>query len=280
MAMKKLSIDPSQIDHALIKQAVRIIAKGGIAALPTETVYGLGCRSDKSNIVDKLYAIKQRSKDKPFSLALHSISDVISNYFDTLPPFGYRLIERFWPGPLTLIYYTPEGKTIGIRVPCQSVTSEILRELKVPLCFPSANLSGDQEAVTASEVEANFSEKIDLLVDSGKCIYSKPSTIVDLTLKPFKVAREGVIGEKDIAAVFFRKRILFICTGNSCRSPMAEFLLQKYLAEERIYFNERYEIISAGISATNDMKAAPAVVNILKDKEENFLQDGEFRSIE
>ncbi len=139
--------------------------------------------------------------------------------------------------------------------------------------LPSANISGQPEALTAAEVESAFDGKIDLIVDGGKCDYAQASTVLDLTFKPFKVVREGVVSEKDIARVFIRKRVLFVCTGNTCRSPMAQFLLEKYLASERAYFNDRYEIVSRGISAVAGSLPASFAINILKDKEDLSAQD-------
>lgn len=268
-----MRIDSDHIDYSLVKQAAEIISQGGIVALPTETVYGLGGRADKKEVVDKLYALKRRPKDKPLSFVLDSADKAIRNYFDIFPPFGYRLIEKFWPGPLTIIYYTSEDKKIGVRVPSHVVANAVLRMLNFPIYLPSANISGEKEAVNASQVESIFDGKIDLIVDSGNCKYSQSSSVVDLTQKPFKVLREGVISEDEIVKVFIKKRILFVCTGNSCRSPMAQFLLEKYLQQTKVYFKERYEIISRGISAFAGMKASLPTVNILKEKEGIDIHD-------
>ena len=265
--MNKIFIDPKKIDKSLIKKAAQSISKGNIVAFATETVYGLGVLADRKDAVEKLYAVKGRPKNKPFSIALGSIGLAVRGYFDTLPPFGYRLIERYWPGPLTIVYYTPQDKKIGIRIPGHIVANEILRELDSPVYLPSANLSGQKEAVSADEVEATFAGKIDLIVDSGTCAYSKPSTVVDITYKPYKVLREGVVSGNDIARVFVRKRILFVCTGNTCRSPMAQLLLEKYLAKEKAYFQDRYEVISRGISAFTGSPAAESTRSILAEKE-------------
>lgn len=265
--MRKISIDPKDIDHSLLQQAVEIIRKGGIVALPTETVYGLGVCAGKRNAVNRLYALKKRSREKPLSIALSSINKAISEYFDTLPPFGYRFMEKFWPGPLTIIYYSCGNNKVGVRIPANTITNEILNKLDDAVYLPSANVSGQKEAMSAPEVEAVFDDQLDLIVDGGVCAYSRPSTVVDLTNRPFQVLREGVVSEKDITHVFIKKRIMLVCTGNSCRSPMAQFLLHKYLKEVRPYFEGRYEIISRGISAPQGLAAAPSVVSILKDHE-------------
>ena len=266
--MRKIFIDPNSIDYALIKTAAQILSKGGVVALPTETVYGLGGCTDKKDVVNRLYELKKRPKDKPFSFALDNVSEVINSYFDTLPPFGFRLIENFWPGPLTIIYYTPKNKKIGVRVPSHIITNEILRELNKAIYLPSANISGQKEALKASEVQDIFNGDIDLIVDGGDCPYAKSSTVVDLTIKPFEVLREGAISSRDIVKTFITKRVLFVCTGNSCRSPMAEFLLKKYLSEKKPYLKDRYEIISAGISAFSGSAISSLVAQVLNDKED------------
>lgn len=278
--MKKIFIDPSNIDLALVKEAVESLSQGKIVALPTETVYGLAARADKQDLADKLYALKERPKDKPFSLALGSIDEVFKGYFTVFAPFVYRLLEKFWPGPLTIVYYTKDDKKVGIRVPTHGVTAKILQALGMAVYLPSANISGQREAVTAKEVEAAFEQGVDLIVDSGPCTFSKSSTVLDLTQKPFKVLREGVVSEADIARVFIKKRILFVCTGNSCRSPMAQYLLIKALGESKLYFKDRYEIISRGISAFEGSKVSKEVVDILETKEDIKIRNFSAKSLD
>jgi tRNA threonylcarbamoyl adenosine modification protein (Sua5/YciO/YrdC/YwlC family) len=265
--MRKVSVDVHTLDYSLIEEAADIISQGGVVALPTETVYGLAARADKEEVVDRLYRIKDRPRDRAFTFVVGSVEKALEEYFSTLPPFGYRLIEKHWPGPLTIVYYNKNGEKIGVRVPSHIVTREVLKRISFPVYLPSANISGEKEATTASEVETTFADKIDMVVDGGSCEYCRSSTVVDLTRYPFQVLREGVVAEQDIISVFARKRILFVCTGNTCRSPMAEFLLKKMLAEERPYFNERYEIISRGIYAFTGTPASPIVVDILREKE-------------
>jgi len=265
--MEKLYIDPNNVDFSLIKKSAQALREGKIVAFPTETVYGIGCRADKKDAVSRLYAIKKRPKDKPFAVALGGIQEPIEKYFSVLTPFGYRLIEKFWPGPLTIIYYNQKDEKVGVRVPSHIVANEILKELNLAVYLPSANISGQKEAVSASEVETAFGDNVDLIVNSGTSAYSQASTVVDLTYSPFKILREGTVSEKGIITTFVRKRILFVCTGNICRSPMAQFLLEKYLSHERSHFDIRYEIISRGIGASEGLKADPNVVNLLKEKE-------------
>lgn len=236
-------------------------------ALPTETVYGLAGCSDNKSAVEKLYKVKGRPKAKEFTYALADKEKVKEYYFSTLAPFGYRLMEKFWPGPLTVIYYSPQAKKVGIRIPSHPVAYKVLKELDKPVFLSSANISGQKELSSPSEIEDAFKEEIDLIVESPAQRMTKPSTILDLTYYPFKVVREGDITKRDIVNTFIQKRILFVCTGNTCRSPMAQFLFKKYLEEAKPYLKNRYEIISRGISAVDGIGASSYVVDMLKEKE-------------
>lgn len=274
--MKKIEINSADIDYSAVRLVADVISAGGIVAIPTETVYGLAALTEHKKAVERLYTLKNRSPESPFTVAIDDPDRALKEYFITLPPFGYRLIEKFWPGPLTIIYYSLNGEKVGIRVPAHLATREILHQLKKGVYLPSANISGEKEAISASEVEAVFGNKIDLLVDGGDSLYKKSSTIVDLTFSPFKVVRDGVIPERQIIETFIKKRILFVCTGNSCRSPMAQFLLEKYLDRAKPYLKGRHEIISRGTSTLGGLRVSSAVNDILLEQEE--IEVGNFSS--
>jgi len=265
--MKKIVIDPDKIDYALVDEAAQAIIGGKVVAFSTETVYGLAARADKAGMAEKLYALKQRPPNKAFTLALAGVQAALDGYLSLMPPFGYRLVEKFWPGPLTIIYFSPKGDSLGLRVPSDRVGQNILARVGVPVYLPSANLSGHKDSVTAAQVESEFDGNIDLIVDSGPCEYGRTSTVVDMTFQPFRIAREGVIPESDIVETFIRKRLTFVCTGNTCRSPMAEMLLKKYLAQQNPFAGQRYEIISRGIAATSGHPASGEAIEILREKE-------------
>lgn len=265
--MEKVTINQNDLRKSSIKKAAKMIAKGKIVAIPTETVYGLAARADRKDAVERLYSLKKRSIDKPFSIVLADKNIAADKYFLTLPPFGYRLIEHFWPGPLTIVSYRKTEGKVGIRIPSNSVTNSILQQLDFPVFLPSANLSGQKEATSASEVEEIFDGNIDLIVDAGGINYKKPSTVIDLTYKPFKILREGVISEKEIVSIFIKKRLLFVCTGNRCRSPMAEYLLRAYLQKEKRASSQRYQIISAGTFAPEGAQPPQYLQKIMKSEE-------------
>ncbi|MDD5195205.1 MAG: L-threonylcarbamoyladenylate synthase [Candidatus Omnitrophica bacterium] len=265
---KKVFIDPNDIDLSILKGIVRIALGGGIVAIPTETVYGLAICAGNTEAINRLYEIKNRPQQKLFSYAVSDASSVVEKYFDTLTPFGYRLMEKFWPGPLTVIYYSADNKKIGVRVPAHPVAQKFIELVGQKVFLPSANISGSPEKISADEVGLEFGDKIDVIIDSGAPAYGKPSTVVDLTLHPFKILREGVISEKEIIDIFVVKRILFVCTGNTCRSPMAHLIFKKYLDEKEPYLKERYEVISGGVSAFDGSPVSSQVASILKEKED------------
>lgn len=263
--MKKISILPEDIDYSLIREVKEVILKGGIVALPTETVYGLAVLATDKTAVEKLYGVKKRVPSKPFTLQFPDVEEALAQ-FSILPPYGYRLIEKLWPGPLTIIFYSSKGEKIGVRVSSHKILRLILKEVGQPVYLPSANISGEKETLSAEEVEKIFDNKIDLIVDGGKPLYGKSSTVVDLTYHPFKIVREGVVSSRQIVDTYIKKRLVFVCTGNTCRSVIAEYLLKKYLAEYDYYLGERYEIISRGISAPEGTPATGQIVELLREE--------------
>lgn len=267
--MEKLLVEGKNLTDAGIEKAVAILAQGGVIAFPTETVYGIAARADKDIAVNRLYSLKGQRQDKPFSIALGDPRLALSRYFLPLDPFGYKLVENFWPGPLTIVYYQKEeaDKKIGIRIPDHFIASQILKRIDFPIFLPSANRSNQKEALAGSEVEAIFGSSIDLIIDAGKVEHKKPSTVVDLTYKPFKILREGAVSEQEIAAIFITKRILFVCTGNSCRSPIAEYLLREYLKREKGALAQRYQIFSAGIAANQGASPSSKSQKIMSEYE-------------
>ncbi|MDD4955737.1 MAG: L-threonylcarbamoyladenylate synthase, partial [Candidatus Omnitrophica bacterium] len=124
--MKRINIDNANVDSLIIDEAVTAILKGGIVAMPTETVYGLAVDPDNESSLKKLYEVKQRPDNFPLSLAFANKEVALGEYFSVLPPFGYRLAEKFWPGPLTIIYFDKAENKIGVRIPSDPVANRIL----------------------------------------------------------------------------------------------------------------------------------------------------------
>ncbi|MFA4889913.1 MAG: L-threonylcarbamoyladenylate synthase [Candidatus Omnitrophota bacterium] len=256
---KILKIGPARINSEDIGFAASVLANGGLVIIPTETVYGIAANLNDAKAMERLFSIKQRPKDKPFSLHIANKKKV-EQYAQDLPVSAYKLMEKFWPGALTIILKAKAGGTIGIRFPSNLIAQEIIARADVPVVCPSANLRGKPAAIDFSEALEDLSGLVDLAIDSGKTTLGAESTIVDLTVQPPKVIREGCLKREQIEAVLSKKSILFVCTGNSCRSVMAEAWLKKNLKEKN---RQDVEVSSAGILSSEATLASRSTIEIL-----------------
>ena len=212
----------------IIREAGEILRKGGVVALPTETVYGLAASRDLPEAQLRLIRLKNRPPAKPFTLHLPDTSDLF-RHVSGLNGFARRLVERYWPGPLTLVLESVTGEPVGIRVPGLELTRKVLKAAEVPIVIPSANPAGAEAARTAAEVMGYYENEIDLVIDDGRCKIGDPSTVVRVLGDGIEVARTGIITEEDIYNTACRK-VLFVCSGNTCRSPMAEAVFKHLMA--------------------------------------------------
>jgi L-threonylcarbamoyladenylate synthase len=191
-------------DSGAIRYAANVLQRNGLVAFPTDTVYGVGALAFQAEAVEKLYTIKERSKEKAIPVLIAHPAD-LKRVAGELTPTAQRLAEKFWPGPLTLVVSKqpslPEAvsaaATVGVRVPDQPLTQQLL-ELTGPLAVTSANLSGAPAALTADEVLAQLSGRIELLLDGGRVLGGQPSTVVDCSGATFTILRVGPISASDI----------------------------------------------------------------------------------
>lgn len=184
-----------------IAQAADILKSGGIVAFPTDTVYGLGAVCTDDSAVRKLFDAKGRDEGKPLSILVSDISEVGLLALE-VPEKAKRLMEKYWPGALTVILKKrPEiserisaGKeTIGIRMPDLPAAVQLIRKAGHPLAAPSANTSGKRSSVTAEDVKEDLLGKVEMILDGGACPVGVSSTVVDLTGDEPVILREGVI---------------------------------------------------------------------------------------
>ncbi len=191
-----------------VAAAAEILKNGGLVAIPTETVYGLGANGLDPRAVAKIFVAKGRPQDNP--LILHVADpEQMELFAHDIPDEAYLLAEKFWPGPLTMILpardivpRTTTGglDTVGIRCPDNAVTRAIIRAAGVPVAAPSANNSGKPSTVTAEHVLHDHDGKIDAVVDDGHCRVGVESTIVDLTERPARLLRPGGITPEELTA--------------------------------------------------------------------------------
>ena len=189
--------------------AADIIKQGGLVAIPTETVYGLGADGLNEAAVAKIFEAKGRPQDNPLILHISGPQE-IERYCHHIPQAAYDLAEKFWPGPLTMVLparssvpkRTTGGlSTVAVRCPDSAVTREIIRMAGVPLAAPSANISGKPSTTTADHVRHDHDGRIDAIVDGGECRVGVESTIVDLTERRPRLLRPGGITPEQLLEV-------------------------------------------------------------------------------
>ena len=192
-----------------VAAAAAIVRGGGLVGIPTETVYGLGANGLDGAAVGRIFQAKGRPQDNPLILHIPE-AEWLRRYCKNIPPAAWRLAERFWPGPLTMILQrkvnVPNAvtcglDTVGIRCPDHPVTLAIIRAAGVPVAAPSGNLSGRPSPTCARHMEEDMDGKIDAIVDGGPCGVGVESTIVDLTAPVPRLLRPGGLPLEDLRAV-------------------------------------------------------------------------------
>lgn len=182
-----------------ISEAAAILRSGGLAGIPTETVYGLGANGLDPEAVRRIFEAKGRPQDNP--LILHILdASWLERYCRNIPPAAYVLAEKFWPGPLTMVLRRRENvpnavtcglDTVGVRCPDHPVTLAVIREAGVPIAAPSGNLSGRPSPTCARHMLEDMEGRVDAIVDGGPCCVGVESTIVDLTTPIPRLLRPG-----------------------------------------------------------------------------------------
>jgi L-threonylcarbamoyladenylate synthase len=188
-----------------INKTAKLVAEsllaGQVIAYPTETVYGLGCDATNRQAVERIYAIKQREAGKPMLVLVSSLK--MASEFLEVSKLAKRLAKEYWPGPLTIVLKVKEQmreslgrETVGVRVSSHPLALAIVKKIKRPLISTSANLSGQEPAVSMEDVVSYFSGDgpgPDMLIDGGQLAEAMPSTILDLSGDVPKVLREGSV---------------------------------------------------------------------------------------
>jgi len=287
MQTKVVKLDAAKPNIAKIKEAAGLLDAGGLVAFPTETVYGIACRVETASLI-KLDNLKGRDPDgyatgKYYTLHISKKTDV-KKYVPSIGLKAQKLIRNGWPGPLTIVFELDDqdikkqqtnfdkevfeslykDNSIGIRCPENRIASTLLWLTHSPVVAPSANITGQSPAVDAEQVLAQFSGQIELLLDAGPCKYKKSSTVVKVGKKGLQILRPGVYSQADLEALS-EVKFLFVCTGNTCRSPMAKGIFSKYLAEKlgcEVDHLEKmgYKVLSASVMDMAGSSASPEAI--------------------
>lgn len=201
MKTRYIKVDRKNPDKTVLVEAARILASGGLVAFPTETVYGLGANGLDAGAVAGIYQAKGRPSDNPLILHIHDAASVL-HLARTIPANARALMEKFWPGPLTIIFerqgIVPDAvtgglNTVAVRLPASPIARELIRMSGVPVAAPSANVSGRPSPTTAEAVLADLNGKIDVVIDGGPCAIGVESTVIDCTTPVPTLLRPGGI---------------------------------------------------------------------------------------
>ncbi len=263
----------------MIEKVIEILRNGGVVAIPTETVFGLIADARNKDAVERIYEIKERPREKPFTVFVPDKS-----WITQLGSYGHpgvkKLIDKFMPGPITLVLkakpdapsavVSDEGK-IGIRIPDHPVVRDILSRIDFPLASTSANISGKPPLFSHKDVEAHLGDRVDFVFPQD-ADGNLPSTVLDVSDKVPVLKRKGPVSLLDIEETIGDEikfsedlimTVIFLCTGNTCRSPMAAWILKNKLGSDLLL---NVDVVSRGTDAMNGMPMNELAIEVLVEK--------------
>ncbi|OGH17782.1 MAG: threonylcarbamoyl-AMP synthase [Candidatus Levybacteria bacterium RIFCSPHIGHO2_01_FULL_40_15b] len=184
-----------------IEKAIEILKGGGIVIFPTDTAFGIGCRIDDERAVKRLFEIRKRPKEKAVPILASSIR-MVHEYVEIIDLDILELMKKYWPGGLTLVLNcrtekVPNlvrggGETVGFRIPNHGSLLKVITKVGVPILGPSANFAGGKTPFASSDLDPNLLGKVDFVL-RGRCKIKKPSTVLDATVRPWRVIRQGAV---------------------------------------------------------------------------------------
>ena len=210
MAARTITIDPTRIDPDLVAAAADLLRSGHLVAIPTETVYGLGCNALDPDAVAAVFAAKGRPGTDPLIVHVDDADMAASIVDGDLPALAVELMTRFWPGPLTMILpkhaqvpdsVTSGGPTVGVRCPGHPVARAIITAAGVPIAAPSANRFGRISPTSASHVADELGDRIEMIVDAGRADHGLESTVVAVEKEHVVVLRDGAVTREALASI-------------------------------------------------------------------------------
>ncbi len=201
-------VDAEHPDESLVQRAAEVVCSGGLIVYPTETLYGIGADATNPLAIRRVAGAKRRSESKPILVIVNSY-EMLKPFVDTIPISAELLMEKFWPGPLTLVFkasrLVPDEisvgtGTIGMRIPSNKLCMMLVAAAGVPLTSTSANIVGEKPARTIQMIRKSLAG-IDLYLDAGEIPESLPSTVVDVSTGVPRVLRHGAIANEKIQQV-------------------------------------------------------------------------------
>ncbi|MEW6510587.1 MAG: L-threonylcarbamoyladenylate synthase [Bacteroidota bacterium] len=201
-----MKVNPQDPEDRVLVLAAEVLQAGGIVVYPTETLYGIGANAWNAQAVRKVRALKGRGQDKPILVVVHDL-DMVRGLTTEISLEAQVLMRALWPGPLTLVFpaahdvpveLTAGTGTIGIRIPSSAMSVSLARFCGYPLTSTSANPSGDTSHSTIAQIEAALGPGVDLYLDAGLLPPSPPSTVVDVSVSPPRLLREGAVPKERV----------------------------------------------------------------------------------
>lgn len=285
-ATELLVVNPDKPDTAAIRYAADVLRRGGLVAFPTETVYGLGGDATDPGAASAIFAAKGRPQDNPLIVHIAKREDLWLVARD-VPEAALRLIEHFWPGPLTLVlprtHLIPDETTggldtVAIRMPDHGIALALIAEAGVPVAAPSANTSGKPSPTTADHVMEDLAGKIDLVIDGGPTSIGVESTVVDMTVSPPMVLRPGGTTLEDLRKILANIEVSpsIIHPGRmpingAPRSPGMKYTHYSPEAEVMLFEGDPQDIVSRIRRSAIDLIAQGKRVGILATHETHDL---------
>ncbi|HVW02695.1 MAG TPA: Sua5/YciO/YrdC/YwlC family protein [Planctomycetaceae bacterium] len=284
---KVVEIQKADDPRDVIHQAVQSLAEGQLVGFPTETVYVVAAHGLKPDAVSRLASLCDPREPVGHVLALKGSAEAL-DYVPRMSALGRKLTRRCWPGPVTLMFdgnqeglagalpaatrqaVAPHGE-LALRTPAQDIVLDVLRLMPAPLVLSAERAGNCPLATTAAQLLANAGEtELDLVIDDGPSRYGQPSSVLSVHNQRCRLVREGVVSERTLGRLA-SEMYLFVCTGNTCRSPMAEALFRKLLADklgcsEENLVDSGYVVASAGLSAGLGHPPSPEGVQILAER--------------
>jgi tRNA threonylcarbamoyl adenosine modification protein (Sua5/YciO/YrdC/YwlC family) len=230
MTAQILKVTQEKFDPAVLESAAKALREGGLVVFPKETTYGIAANFNDDATVRKLAEIK---KEPPGQVPVIHIADRdnLSRWVARISPQAIRLMNRFWKGPLTIVFPSRTGGEIGVRYPNHDVALELIRRAGVPIVASSASLSGEPACVRGDDAVRLFKDRVACIIDRGETRYKTPSTVVRVTGPRIEIVREGAIARSLIEELDYH-HVIFVCTGNTCRSPIAEAMARELMAKK------------------------------------------------
>jgi len=268
-----------------IHRSAGVLRDGGLVVLPTETVYGVAAMASHPDAIRKLRALRNAG-ERPLTIHLADSSAAIDLVGEPTP-FAKRLMKKLWPGPVGLTFSVDPSQraraagklelreadvfdasgNITLRCPHHTVAIDVIRAVAAPVVLAVAGTDGGG-AREVSKIAPALEGKVDLILDAGPTPFAKPSTLIQVGPDGYKIVREGIYDQRIIERLM-RTTVLFVCSGNTCRSPMAEAIARKVIADRLKVPQDEiessgYSVLSAGASAFPGGRATPEAVDAVR----------------